>query len=54
MVKNHLPEKSESEARAMINAWLKSGTLVEVYYEDPEDRKKRKGLRVDVTKRPSV
>jgi hypothetical protein len=45
-------ERTERQARAIIKGWLKTGLLIEDDYEDEADRKKRKGLRVNWTKRP--
>jgi len=45
-------ERTEKQARAIIKSWLKTGLLIEDDYEDEADRRTRKGLRVDATKRP--
>ncbi len=47
------PGKTEKQAREVIQTWLKTGTLYTEEYEDPADRKKRTGLRVNNAKRPS-
>jgi hypothetical protein len=49
----HAPTKSETDAREIIKAWVKSGLLVRDTYENPTTRKTVKGLRVDNAKRPS-
>jgi hypothetical protein len=49
----HAPDKSEAAARQIIKAWVQSGLLVHVEYENPATRKPVKGLRVDNAKRPS-
>jgi hypothetical protein len=51
VVTKHI-DRNEKQARAIINAWLKSGLLINVDYDDPIERKLRKGLIVDATKRP--
>jgi hypothetical protein len=45
-------DKSDADCKAMVKAWLKSGTLVEKDYTDPIQRKEVKGLFVDNSKRP--
>lgn len=52
-VTEHAPDKTEKQAREVIKAWLKSGTLYNEEYEDPVARKTFQGLRVNATKRPS-
>ncbi|MFC0384353.1 helicase RepA family protein [Muricoccus vinaceus] len=42
----------EGQAGKVINAWLKSGLLVEGEYSDPVTRKKAQGVTVDHSKRP--
>jgi AAA domain len=53
VVVRHAQDKTEAQAREIIRAWLKSGTLYAEDYEDPDQRKTRAGLRVNPTKRPS-
>ncbi len=53
VVVEHAPEKTEKQVREIIRAWLKSGTLYEDEYTDPERRAVVKGLRVNAAKRPS-
>ena len=53
VVIKHTPDKTEKQAREIIKTWLKNGTLSTEDYEDPEQRKKRSGLRVNPQKRPS-
>jgi AAA domain len=45
-------ERTEKQARTIIRAWTDRGILINDDYTDPVDRKRRKGLRVDPTKRP--
>jgi hypothetical protein len=52
VVQKHYPNKSEGECRTIIHAWLNTGLLYPEDYDDPVDRKKRKGLKVDDAKRP--
>jgi hypothetical protein len=54
IVISHCPDKTEQQARAMVNAWAKGGLLFEEDYDDPIDRHKRKGLHVDDAKRPGT
>jgi hypothetical protein len=53
VVKRHCPDKTESQCREIIHAWLNTGLLYPEQYDDPVDRKKRNGLHVDDAKRPS-
>jgi AAA domain len=53
VVVKHAPDKTENQAREVIRAWTKSGTLYSVKYYDPVQRKTLAGLRVDSVKRPS-
>lgn len=48
-----LPERTEPQAREMIRTWVKNGLLVSEEYDDANDRKVRKGLRVVAVKRPT-
>jgi AAA domain len=47
------PTKTEKQARDLILAWMKSGTLYTEEYYDPVARKTFKGVRVNPTLRPS-
>jgi len=53
VVQKHYPQKSEGECRTIIHAWLGTGLLYPEDYDDPVDRKTRKGLKVNDAKRPS-
>jgi AAA domain len=53
VVQKHCPNRSESQCREIIKTWVKNGVLYAVEYDDPVDRKKRSGYRLDTTKRPS-
>jgi AAA domain/Bifunctional DNA primase/polymerase, N-terminal len=53
VVQKHCPDRSESQCREIIKAWVRNGVLYHESYDDPIERKKRIGLRLDQTKRPS-
>jgi hypothetical protein len=53
IVQKHCPNRTEAQCREIIRTWVKNSVLYEDDYDDPIDRKSRKGLRVDATKRPS-
>jgi hypothetical protein len=53
VVQKHCPDRTETQGREIINTWVKNGVLYDDDYDDPVDRKPRKGLRLDPTKRPS-
>jgi hypothetical protein len=53
VVLEHVPDKTEVQAREIIKTWIKNGVLVPYDYENPTTRKTVKGLRLDTTKRPS-
>jgi len=42
----------DERAKQMIKAWLESGTLYTVEYDDPQQRKPRTGVKFDRNKRP--
>jgi hypothetical protein len=46
-------DRTEAQCREIIRIWLKNGVLYEANYDDPIERKPRKGLHLDATKRPS-
>lgn len=52
-VQKHCDDKTEKQCREIINAWLKNGVLFAQDYDDPVERKKRSGLRLNPSKRPS-
>jgi hypothetical protein len=52
VVKRHCLDRSEAQCREIVKTWLKSGVLYNDEYDDPIERKPRKGLRVDGSKRP--
>jgi hypothetical protein len=53
VVQRHCPDRTEAQCREIIKTWVKTGLLYNEDYDDPIDRKSRKGLRVDQSKRPS-
>lgn len=52
VVKEHLPEKTERQCRAIINNWIAKKVLYKASYYSPTQRKNRSGLSVDPAKRP--
>jgi hypothetical protein len=52
-VQRAYPRKAEAQCREIVNAWLATGLLYSTDYDDPVQRKPRKGLFVDDAKRPS-
>jgi hypothetical protein len=53
VVKLHCPDLTEDQCREIIKTWLKTGLLYSAGYEDPVERRPRKGLHVDHSKRQS-
>src|SRR5262249_16180657 len=53
VVQRHHPDKPEGQCREIVNTWLSTGLLYLEDYEDPVQRKPRKGLSVNNRKRPS-
>jgi hypothetical protein len=53
VVKRHCPDRTEPQCREIVRTWGKTGLVVSEDYDDPVDRKPRKGLRVCHAKRPS-
>jgi AAA domain len=53
VVQKHCPDRTEAQCREIIRTWVSNGVLYEDEYDDPVERKTRKGLRLDATKRPS-
>lgn len=47
VVQKHCPSKTEAQCREIIRLWLKTSVLREDDYDDPVDRKLRKGLRLN-------
>ena len=52
VIQKHVPDKSEAAAKDIVREWVKSELLVRNEYDDPVERKPRKGLYVDDAKRP--
>ncbi len=53
VVQRHCPDRTEPQCRQIVNTWVENGVLFNEDYDDPIDRKSRKGLRVCHGKRPS-
>ena len=53
VVQKHCQDRTEGQCREIIRTWIKNGTLYEAEYDDPVERKRRKGYRLDASKRPS-
>jgi hypothetical protein len=53
VVQKHCPNRTESQCREIIKTWIKNDVLYAVEYDDPVERKKRNGLRLDTSKRPT-
>jgi len=51
VITKHL-DRTEKQARAMINTWVKNQVLIAKNYDDPVERKKLKGLNANPAKRP--
>lgn len=53
VVQHHCPDRNEAQCREIVRTWVKTGLLYNEDYDDPIERKARKGLRVSHGKRPS-
>jgi hypothetical protein len=53
VLQRHCPDRTEGQSRDIVRTWVKNGVLITEDYDDPIDRKPRKGLRVCQGKRPS-
>jgi hypothetical protein len=49
-----MAEKTEAQAKAIIKAWIKSGTLERREYHSETERKALQGLWVNASKRPGT
>jgi hypothetical protein len=54
VVQKHCSTKTEPQCRQIVNAWVRTKLLYDKEYDDPVERKKRKGLHVDDAKRPGT
>jgi hypothetical protein len=54
VVIKHAPEKTQVQARDIIKAWVKNGTLLAKEYENQQARKKETGLWRNPAKRPRI
>jgi len=53
VIQRYCPDRNEDQCREIIRTWVKNGVLLSEDYDDPVERKSRKGLRVCDGKRPS-
>jgi hypothetical protein len=53
VVQRHCTDLTEGQCREIIKTWIGNDVLYREEYDDPIDRKKRSGLRLDTTKRPT-
>jgi hypothetical protein len=53
VVQKHCADRTEGECREIIRTWIRNGVLYDAEYDDPIERKLRKGYRLDTTKRPT-
>jgi hypothetical protein len=53
LIQRHAPERTEPQCREIIRTWIKNKVLIEEEYDDPIERKPRKGLSVCDAKRPT-
>ena len=53
VVQKHCQNHTEDQCAEIIRTWVRNGVLVNEEYDDPIEHKKRKGLKLDTTKRPS-
>ncbi|WGD51567.1 hypothetical protein QA641_40080 [Bradyrhizobium sp. CB1650] len=53
VVQRHCPDRTEVQCREIVRTWVRNGVLTNEDYNDPVERKARKGLRLDPEKRPS-
>lgn len=54
LIKKHRPDKPEAACRQIIGTWLKNELITPQPYDDPVQRKQRKGLYVNDSKRPGA
>jgi AAA domain len=52
-VLKHCPDRTEPQCREIVRTWVKNGVMFSEDYDDPIERKSRKGLHVSHGKRPS-
>jgi len=53
VVQRHCPDRIQPQCREIVRTWVKNGVLFTEDYDDPIERKSRKGLRVCQGKRPT-
>jgi hypothetical protein len=52
VVQRHCPDRTEAQCREIVKTWVRNKVLYHDDYDDPLERKSRKGLRVNPSKRP--
>ena len=53
VVQRHCPDRTEPQCREIVRTWVETGLLFNEEYDDPVERKARKGLKVAQGKRPT-
>jgi hypothetical protein len=53
VVQKHCTNLTESQCREIVRTWVQNDVLYHEEYDDPVDRRKRSGLRLDTGKRPT-
>lgn len=54
LVRRHLPELTEEQARQIVKTWIRNSVLSRATYRDEQTRRDRQGLRVNPSKRPGA
>jgi AAA domain len=54
VVLKHATAKTEHQAREIVRTWVENGLLVSEEYDDPVERKRLLGLKLDPTRRPGT
>jgi len=54
VVCRHVPSLNEDQARKVIATWRTNDVLRVVDYDDPTDRKRRRGLALNPARRPGA
>ena len=54
VVMKHMPNLTKSQARQMVDAWIKNGALIEQDYHDPVVSKQRKGCSATPIGQPTI
>ena len=53
VVQKHCTDLTQGQCREIVRTWIQNDVLYREEYDDPFDRKKRSGLRLDTSKRPT-